>query len=84
VPDAHVRHIGNASSKPSWRTQLFKDFHYQRSKRLIIRKYLGVKASELHRLKLIFAGVFAVLIYSLLLRKKYAIRWAGWFASALA
>jgi N-acetylglucosaminyl-diphospho-decaprenol L-rhamnosyltransferase len=83
VPTATVKHIGNGSSDGQWRTQLFKDFHYQRSKRLIIRKYQGALASLTHRLKMGIGGLVAIPVYALLFRRKYFIRWLGWFGSAL-
>jgi N-acetylglucosaminyl-diphospho-decaprenol L-rhamnosyltransferase len=83
VPHVSVKHFGNASSGRDWRTQLFKDFHYQRSKRLIVSKYLGSIAELKHRLKLLVAGFVAIPLYAILFRRKYLIRWLGWFGSAL-
>ncbi len=84
VPTATVRHIGNGSSDAQWRTQLFKDFHYQRSKRLIIRKYQGAGASWRHRLKMAIGGLVAIPVYALMFKRKYLIRWLGWFGSAFS
>jgi N-acetylglucosaminyl-diphospho-decaprenol L-rhamnosyltransferase len=84
VPTATVKHVGNGSSNGAWRTQLFKDFHYQRSKRLIIRKYLGKTASCAHRLKMLGGGLVAIPVYAVLFKKKYLVKWLGWFASAFA
>jgi N-acetylglucosaminyl-diphospho-decaprenol L-rhamnosyltransferase len=83
LPDAIVKHAGGSSSGRAWRTQLLKDFHYQRSKILIIRKYLGLLKAIVHRVKLACAGFVAIPIYALLLRRKYLIRWTGWFAAAI-
>lgn len=84
VPSAIVRHVGNGSSNARWRTQLFKDFHYQRSKRRIIRKYVGASASWAHRVKMFFGGLVAIPIYAVLFKRKYLVKWVGWFASAFA
>ncbi len=84
VPGATVKHFGNGSSEAKWQTQLFKDFHYQLSKRLIIRKHQSALASWRHRLKMIAAGVVAIPLYALIFKKKYLIRWLGWFGSAFS
>jgi N-acetylglucosaminyl-diphospho-decaprenol L-rhamnosyltransferase len=84
VPSATVKHIGNGSSDAQWQTQLFKDFHYQLSKRLIIRKYQGALAASKHRLKMAIGGAVAIPLYSLIFKKKYLIRWLGWFGSAFS
>jgi N-acetylglucosaminyl-diphospho-decaprenol L-rhamnosyltransferase len=84
VPGATVKHIGNGSSTPTWRAQLFKDFHYQLSKRLIIAKYLGSFAALMHRAKLAIGGAVAIPIYAVIFKRKYLIRWLGWFGSAFA
>jgi len=77
-PSANVVHIGGASSAPSWRGDLFKQFHFFRSRQLIIGKYLGKSAARQYRLRTAFAAPIAVLLYALLLQRKHALKWLAW------
>ncbi|MFI4941562.1 MAG: glycosyltransferase family 2 protein, partial [Burkholderiales bacterium] len=77
-PQAQVLHIGGASSAPSWRTDFFKQFHFFRSRHLIIGKYLGKTAAWRYRVKTAVGAPFAVVLYTLLLRRKLALKWLAW------
>ncbi|CAN5416900.1 N/A [soil metagenome] len=81
-PLAHVLHVGGASSKPSWRTDLFKHFHFFRSRHRIIGKYVGKSAARAYRLRTALAAPFAVVIYCLFLQHRRALKWSGWGYSA--
>jgi N-acetylglucosaminyl-diphospho-decaprenol L-rhamnosyltransferase len=81
-PRAEVMHIGGASSEPSWRTDFFKQFHFFRSRHLIIGKYLGKAAAWRYIMKTAVAAVPAVVLYVLLLRRKHALKWLAWGCSA--
>lgn len=81
-PQAQVLHLGGASSTPSWRTEFFKQFHFFRSRRLIIGKYLGKAAAWRYSAKTVLAAPFAVVLYSVLLRRKHALKWLAWGCSS--
>jgi GT2 family glycosyltransferase len=81
-PKAQISHIGGASSKPSWRTEFRKQFHFFRSRHLIIGKYLGKSAARRYRLKTAIGAPFAILIYCLLLQRRHALKWSAWGCSA--
>lgn len=81
-PQAQVLHIGGASSKPSWRTDFFKQYHFFRSRHLIIGKYLGKGAAWRYSTKTVLAAPLAVILYTLLLRKKHALKWLAWGCSS--
>ncbi|HXA48453.1 MAG TPA: galactosyltransferase-related protein, partial [Burkholderiaceae bacterium] len=81
-PQAQVLHIGGASSRPSWRNDFFKQFHFFRSRHLIIGKYLGKAAAWRYSTKTILAAPLAVVIYALLLRRKHVIKWLAWGCSS--
>jgi GT2 family glycosyltransferase len=81
-PRATVLHVGGASSAPSWRTDFFKQFHFFRSRHLIIGKYLGKSAALRYLVKTAIAAPLAVLVYSFLLRRKHALKWLAWGCSA--
>ena len=81
-PQAQVLHIGGASSTPSWRTDFFKQFHFFRSRHLIIGKYLGKAAAWRYSAKTVLAAPLAVLLYTLLLRRKHALKWLAWGCSS--
>jgi N-acetylglucosaminyl-diphospho-decaprenol L-rhamnosyltransferase len=82
-PSARATHIGGGGSAPSWRTELFKHHHYALSRRRMIYKYLGSFASWCYLLKTLLAAPLAILIYTLLARKKYVLKWLGWGYSCL-
>jgi N-acetylglucosaminyl-diphospho-decaprenol L-rhamnosyltransferase len=77
-PAAQVFHRGGASSKPSVRTELLKSYHWARSKHLIIKKYQGMHLSMLYRFKIAVSAPLAIVVYALLLNKKYFLKWLGW------
>jgi N-acetylglucosaminyl-diphospho-decaprenol L-rhamnosyltransferase len=81
-PRAEVLHLGGASSTPSWRTDFFKHFHFFRSRHLIIGKYQGAALARNYWLRTVVAAPLAMLIYTLLLRKKHALKWFAWGYSA--
>jgi GT2 family glycosyltransferase len=81
-PQAQVLHIGGASSAPSWRTDFFKQFHFFRSRRLIIGKYLGKAAAWRYSAKTVLAAPLAVVLYALLLQRKHALKWLAWGCSS--
>ena len=81
-PQAQVLHVGGASSTPSWRTDFFKQFHFFRSRHLIIGKYLGKAAAWRYSAKTVLAAPLAVLLYTLLLRRKHALKWLAWGCSS--
>lgn len=81
-PRARARHLGGASSAPSVRTSFLKSFHYARSRHLAIRRYQGRYASGLYLAKILLAAVPASLVYGLLLRRKYFVRWVAWGCAA--
>jgi len=83
-PRARARHLGGASSTADWRTSFIKAFHYARSRHLAIDKYLGRRAGRIYLAKILLAAAPATLIYAVLLRRKYALRWAAWGCSAVA
>lgn len=83
-PRARARHLGGASSTADVRTSFIKAFHYARSRHLAIDKYLGRRASRLYLAKILLAAAPATLIYTLLLQRKYALRWSAWGCSAIA
>jgi N-acetylglucosaminyl-diphospho-decaprenol L-rhamnosyltransferase len=80
-PQAEVLHLGGASCRPSWRTDFFKQFHFFRSRHLIIGKYLGKAAAWRYIMKTAVAAVPAVVLYALLLRRKHALKWLAWGCS---
>lgn len=81
-PGAQVLHRGGASSAPDWRTEFRKHFHFFRSRHLILGKYQGKATARRYRLKTALAAPLATLLYGLLLRKKYALKWLAWGCSA--
>jgi N-acetylglucosaminyl-diphospho-decaprenol L-rhamnosyltransferase len=81
-PQANVLHTGGASSAPSPRGDLFKQFHYFRSRHLIIGKYLGKSAARRYLFKTVVVAPLAVPLYALLLRRKYALKWLAWGCSS--
>lgn len=81
-PKAQVLHIGGASSTPSWRTDFFKQFHFFRSRHLIIGKYMGKAAAWRYSAKTALAAPLAVILYALLLRRKHALKWLAWGCSS--
>ncbi len=83
-PAASIVHTGGGSSARNARTQFHRCFHYARSKYLITRKYLGKGAADRYLLKITLASVPVVLMYSLFLRRKHAVKWLAWGAAALA
>ena len=83
-PAARAFHKGGASSTPSVRTEFIKRFHYARSRQIAIRRYVGNAAGRMHLAKLMLATVPAVMVYSLLLRRRDAIKWAAWGSAAFS
>lgn len=83
-PAARAFHKGGASSAPSVRTDFIKRFHYARSRQIAIRRYMGTGAGRMHLAKLMAAAVPAVLVYSLLLRRRDVIKWAAWGTAAFS
>jgi N-acetylglucosaminyl-diphospho-decaprenol L-rhamnosyltransferase len=81
-PQAKVLHVGGASSAPSWRGDFFKQFHFFRSRHLIIGKYLGKAAAWRYSMKTVLAAPLAVILYSILLRRKHALKWLAWGCSS--
>jgi GT2 family glycosyltransferase len=81
-PKSHVLHVGGASSTPSLRNDFFKQFHFFRSRRLIIGKYLGKPAAWRYGIKTAVAAPVAVLLYIILLRRKHALKWLAWGCSS--
>lgn len=81
-PRAQVLHHGGASSAPGWRTDFCKHFHFFRSRHLILGKYIGHAAARRYRLKTALAAPLATIVYALLLRKKYTLKWLAWGCSA--
>ncbi|MGH8055498.1 MAG: glycosyltransferase family 2 protein [Stenotrophomonas sp.] len=82
-PAARNFHKGGASSAPSLRTDFIKRFHYARSRQIAIRRYVGTGAARWHLAKLLAASIPATVLYSLLLRRRHAIKWAAWGYAAL-
>lgn len=83
-PAARAFHKGGASSAPSMRTDFIKRFHYARSRQIAIRRYMGNGAGRMHLAKLMAAMLPAVVVYSLLLRRRDVIKWAAWGAAAFS
>jgi GT2 family glycosyltransferase len=83
-PAVNAWHIGGGSSAPSLKVSFMKPFHYVRSRHLAIRKYRGNGAGRLYLAKIMLAAVPAALIYALLLRRKYFIKWVAWGSSAIS
>ncbi|MEP6908398.1 MAG: glycosyltransferase family 2 protein, partial [Pseudoxanthomonas sp.] len=83
-PRAGARHLGGASSTSSLRTSFIKSFHYARSRHLAIHKYLGSRASGIYLAKILLAAVPATLLYTILLQRKYAVRWLAWGCAAVS
>ena len=81
-PRAEVMHVGGGSSAPSWRTDFYKHFHFFRSRHLILGLYVGASQARNYWLRTAIAAPLAALIYTLLLRKKYALKWLAWGCSA--
>lgn len=77
-PAANVIHLGGKSSTPSIATDLLKQFHWARSRFHLIDKYEGHAKALRYRLKIALASPFAIIIYALILRKKYVLKWLGW------
>jgi N-acetylglucosaminyl-diphospho-decaprenol L-rhamnosyltransferase len=82
-PMARAIHVGGGGSAPSWRTELFKQYHYALSRRRMIYKYLGWRSALAYRVKTLIAAPLATIIYGLLGRKKYLLKWLGWGYSCL-
>lgn len=83
-PAARALHLGGRSSAPSYRTDFIKTFHYARSRQIALRRYVGASAANLHLAKLLTAALPAMLVYTLMLRPRYTIRWVGWGYAALS
>ena len=81
-PQAQIRHVGGASSTPSWRTDFRKHFYFFRSRHLIISKYVSGAAARHYRTRTALAAPFATLIYAILLQRKHALKWLAWGCSA--
>jgi GT2 family glycosyltransferase len=81
-PAANVMHVGGGSSTRSWRTDFRKHFHFFRSRHLIIGKYQGAGPARRYFLKTALAAPLAALVYGLLLRKKYFVKWLAWGCSS--
>lgn len=84
-PTASVTHFGGKSSAPSDKTELLKQFHWARSKFLLITKYQGHRKALLYRIKIATCSPLAIFFFLLVGRKKYLIKWLAWgrFAWAL-
>ena len=82
-PAATVMHIGGAASTPSWRTDVFKHFHYFRSRQMMIRTYVGAGAALQYHLKTLMGAVPALLIYGVAGQGSRWLKWLGWSLSAL-
>lgn len=82
-PAANAMHKGGASSSSSLRVDFIKRFHYARSRQIAIRRYVSERAGRLHSARLIIAMLPAMLVYSLLLRRRDVIKWAAWGSAAL-
>lgn len=85
-PAATVVHLGGKSSTPSYKTDFLKQYHWARSKFQLINKYQGYPKALLYRVKIAVCSPFAILLFTLLGRKKYLIKWLAWacFAWALS
>lgn len=83
-PAARAFHQGGASSTPSLRTDFIKRFHYVRSRQIAIRRYVGNSAGRIHLAKLLVISLPAIIFYSLLSRRRHAIKWLAWGAAALS
>ncbi|MEO7068547.1 MAG: glycosyltransferase family 2 protein [Rhodanobacter sp.] len=83
-PAAMAKHLGGASSPKCFRMTFAKAFHYARSRHLAINKYMGSRAGKIYLAKTMLAAVPATLIYGILWRQKYTIRWAAWGCAAVA
>jgi GT2 family glycosyltransferase len=83
VSDARAEHIGGASSSNSVRVELRKKYHQKWSSYYILRKYEGWPLSKWGCVKTLSAAPVALLTYSLLLKKKYLIKWLGWTLASI-
>lgn len=81
-PRANARHAGAASSTPSVSLSFLKAFHFARSRHLAIDRYMGSHAGRRYLAKLLAAALPAALLYVVLLRPRYAIRWIAWGCAA--
>lgn len=82
-PSAGALHRGGASSKPSWRTEFIKRFHYARSRQIALRRYVGQVAAALHIVRLLVISLPAIAFYCLVLRPRDIVKWAAWGVAAL-
>jgi GT2 family glycosyltransferase len=77
-PGAKVLHLGGRSTEISSRLEIFKNFHYARSRYLITLKYQGIKSALSYRIKIFLLAPFAIFIFFVLNKRLKFTKWLGW------
>lgn len=77
-PRSEVLHLGAKSTAGSPGLEIFKHFHYARSRYLITRKYQGIYTALIYRFKILVLAPFAICFYFILNKKVDALKWLGW------
>ncbi len=83
-PAARAQHRGGGSSRPDWRIDVFKQYHYALSRQRIRAKYLGLGHAATCQIKALAGFLLATPLYALLLRKKHLLKWLGWGLAMLS
>jgi GT2 family glycosyltransferase len=83
-PAAHAQHRGDGSSRPDWRIDVFKEYHYALSRQRIRAKYLGRGPAAVCQIKALAGALLAIPVYALLLRKRHLLKWLGWGLAMLS
>jgi GT2 family glycosyltransferase len=81
-PKAKVTHFGGLSSNPSLKIEYLKSFHFFRSRKRIIGKYIGRRSALVYQSKIMLAAPFALIIYAITFQLRHLVKWWGWGRSA--
>lgn len=82
-PAALVCHVGGGGSRPDWRIDLLKFHYYARSRQRMMYKYGPLGSALSFQCKTLLGALFGIPVFSLLLRKKYLVKWLAWGSAML-
>jgi len=82
-PSASVQHEGGGSSSKSFRVEYIKGYHHALSRRIFVRKHVGVLADWRLRIRHLALAPIALLLFSISLNRLAIAKWVGRVAQAL-